>query len=88
MDTVSIMLAVIGVVVVFGVVAGGFMLDRRTQRLQSANWMRNWVIRNRALADLYRRWKGPLRLQDQSAKPAPQPRKRKVALRRKRSTKG
>lgn len=88
MDTASIMLAVIGVLVVFGVLAGGFTLDRRTQRLQSANWMRNWVIRNRALADLYRRWKGPLRLQDQSAKPVRQPRKRKVALRRKRSTKG
>ena len=88
MDAAKIMLAAIGVLATCGIVVGGFLLDRRGHRTESAAWMRNWAIRNRALTDLYRRWKGPLRLQDQSAKPVGSPRNRKVALRRNRSTKG
>lgn len=83
----SILILAIGLSAVVGIIWVGFLLDRRTRRRESARWMRNWTIRTNMLADLYRRWKGPLRLEHQAAKPTP--RKRKAASpRRKRITKG
>lgn len=89
MSSAKVLLIAISVLVVFGILWAAFVLDRRSQRIQSAAWMRNWIIRNRVLADLYERWRGPLRLQDHSAATTPKTRRRKVAIRpRKRSTKG
>ena len=89
MDGRIIALIAVGLLAVAVMMWVGYLLDRRSQRRASAQWMRNWTIRTRVLSDLIRRWQGPLRLEDRSAVPAPDTPKRKFALRRrKRSTKG
>lgn len=94
MDAVTIALIAFGVLAALAVFYVGYRMDRRNHHIQSAAWMRNWAIRNRALADLFRRWKGPLRLQDQRAAPPPEtgkragPKIRKTATRRRKRTTG
>ncbi len=86
MDGGDITLIVVGVVGTIAIVWAGFALDRRSQRAESANWMRSWTVLTRVRSELFNRLHGPLRLQDQRSETAPpKKKKRKIAtLRRKR----
>jgi hypothetical protein len=73
MDAFDIGLVAIGVILAIALVGGGWWLDRRDERVRSAKWMRSWAIRNRVLADLWRRIHGPPRLQDRRGEDDEQP---------------
>ena len=79
MDAYDIALIVVGVVGAIAIVGAGFVLDRRSQRIQSAKWMQGWAILNRVRRELFNRLHGPLRLSDQRPAPTPKTRKRKPA---------
>ena len=61
------------------IVSAGFLLDRRSQRIASAKWMRAWTILTRVRNELFNRLHGPLRLQDQRDETMPQKSRRKSA---------
>jgi len=79
MDGGDIALIVVGAVGAIGILWAGFLMDRRSHRIESARWMRAWTILNRVRRDLVDRLHGPLRLQDQRSAPTPKTRKRKAA---------
>ena len=88
MDGGDIALIVVGVVGAVVIVSIGFLLDRRSQRIASARWMRAWTVLNRVRRELFDRLHGPLRLQDQRGDTPRPKRKRKPATpRAKRSRK-
>lgn len=89
MEAFTIGLIAIGVVGALGILWAGFLLDRRSHRIQSAKWMRGWTILTRVRADLFSRLHGPLRLQDQRSEGAPpkKTRRKPATLRRKRPRK-
>lgn len=88
MDAGDIVLIVIGVLGAVLIVAAGFLLDRRTQRIESEKGWRAWSILTRVRRELMERLHGPLRLQDQRSEMPPKVRKRKPATpRAKRSRK-
>ncbi|MBS0480268.1 MAG: hypothetical protein JSR79_13355 [Proteobacteria bacterium] len=82
MDGGDIALIVVGVVGTITIVWAGFLLDRRSQRIASAKWMRAWTVLNRVRRELFDRLHGPLRLQDQRGDAQPRKRKRKPATSR------
>jgi hypothetical protein len=86
MEVDTALLIAIGVLMTLAIIWVGYRLDRRSHHAQSESWMRHWMIRNRVLADLYRRWHGPPRLQDQRSISPSAPAARKVATRRRKRT--
>ena len=86
MDAADIALIVVGVLGAIAIVCAGFLLDRRSQRIRSATWMRAWAIVTRVRRDLFDRLHGPLRLQDHRSEAAPTKRKRKAATPRRKGS--
>ncbi|MEO5938099.1 MAG: hypothetical protein ABIQ43_03720 [Sphingomonas sp.] len=86
MDAADIALIVIGVLGAIAIIWAGFLLDRRSQRIKSAKWMRAWSILTRVRTELFSRLHGPLRLQDQRSDAAPEKRRRKPATPRRKAS--
>ena len=86
MDATDVALIVVGVVGTIAIVWAGFLLDRRSQRIKSAKWMRAWTILTRVRSELFNRLHGPLRLQDQRSDAGPKTQKRKAATPRRKGT--
>lgn len=79
MDAADIALIVVGIVGALAIIAAGFLLDRRTHRVEAEKGWRAWSILTRVRRELFDRLHGPLRLQDHRSDALPKKPKRKAA---------